>query len=196
LGKSRKSIPKAVKEKVLKEYNYRCAICGNNRPQLHHIDENPENNIEFNLIPLCPNCHLTDQHNSTQPFDPDLLSLFRRFKDPLILKPQFHPIFLRLRFLYNLDEYSKALELDEKAEELVEFIGEMKMGSFYSKRLAELVRMHYIAMPILLGNEESERFAAESFAKSQVDYLNQLNNVQEKVEALVVEILKYQDWQL
>src|SRR6266852_5884563 len=92
-SKTRKAVPKATRSQVLAEFNHRCAVCGTDRPQIHHIDENPSNNDPMNLIPLCPNCHLTDQHNPTQPIDPAKLSLFRQYKDPMILTPQFHPLF-------------------------------------------------------------------------------------------------------
>jgi hypothetical protein len=36
------------------------------------------------------NCHLIDQHNPTSPVHPKKLEMFRRFKDPAILKSQFH----------------------------------------------------------------------------------------------------------
>ena len=48
-------------------FNYHCARCGDAcqdsvRPdkslQVHHIDENPQNNPIENLIPLCATCHL------------------------------------------------------------------------------------------------------------------------------------------
>ncbi|MDQ3011542.1 MAG: HNH endonuclease, partial [Acidobacteriota bacterium] len=78
---------------MLKEFNYRCAICAIDNPQLHHIDETPSNNDPMNLVPLCPNCHLIDQHNPTRTLDPIKLSLFRKFKDPFILKSQFDPLF-------------------------------------------------------------------------------------------------------
>ena len=179
---------------MLKEYNHRCAICGGNHPQIHHIDENPNNNDQLNLIPLCPNCHLTDQHDPTQPFEPEKLSLFRKYKDPHILSPQFQPLFIRLRFLYTVDENSNAVQLDSKAEELVEFTNEMKMGSFYSKKIAKLARMHHIALPVLLNNSESIRQAVEHYIKDQRNYLEQLVNVREEINSLVVELLRYQDW--
>ena len=196
MGKLRENIPKAIKELVLKEYNHRCAICGGDRPQIHHIDESPNNNDQLNLIPLCPNCHLTDQHDPTQPVEPEKLSLFRKYKDPHILSPQFQPLFNRLRFLYTVDEDSNAVQLDRKAEELVEFINGMKMGSFYSKKIAKLARMHHIALPYLLNNSESMRQAAEHYMKDQRNYLEQLVNVREKIHSLVVEIIRYQDWKM
>ena len=42
-------------------YKHECAICGWNEDtdilQVHHIDENRQNNTASNLIILCPNCH-------------------------------------------------------------------------------------------------------------------------------------------
>ena len=41
--------------------NHECAICGYDEEkrilEVHHIDENRDNNSEDNLIILCPNCH-------------------------------------------------------------------------------------------------------------------------------------------
>lgn len=99
----RKAIPKAVKDAVLKEFNHHCAMCNTANPHVHHIDENPENNDPQNLLPLCPNCHLLDHHNPTAVVDPKKLSLFRQFKDPRILSSEFHPLFIRLRFLLDLN---------------------------------------------------------------------------------------------
>jgi hypothetical protein len=55
MRKARPSILRPIKDSVLREFNHRCAICGKERPQIHHIDENPANNDPLNLIPLCPN---------------------------------------------------------------------------------------------------------------------------------------------
>src|ERR1051326_3314497 len=105
--KKRPSIPTKTKQQVLSEFNHRCSICGADRPQLHHIDENPENNDPLNIIPLCPNCHLIDQHNPSAQVDPGKLRMFRLHKDPAILKPQFHPLFLRLLFLDSVSDDSE-----------------------------------------------------------------------------------------
>lgn len=49
------------RDKALKEYPHKCAVCGYNEEpdilQVHHIDENRQNNKLDNLIILCPNCH-------------------------------------------------------------------------------------------------------------------------------------------
>lgn len=43
-----------------RKYVHECAMCGTNEEcvlEVHHIDENHENNNEDNLIILCSNCH-------------------------------------------------------------------------------------------------------------------------------------------
>lgn len=49
------------RKKALREYQHKCSICGYNEEpnilQVHHIDENRQNNQLNNLIVLCPNCH-------------------------------------------------------------------------------------------------------------------------------------------
>tara|TARA_R110002050_G_C8743373_1_gene498303 strand:+ start:63 stop:758 length:696 start_codon:yes stop_codon:yes gene_type:complete len=56
----RKAIPYKTKALLQKEINSECPFCENkdvDHFQVHHIDENPENNKKENLIMLCPNCH-------------------------------------------------------------------------------------------------------------------------------------------
>jgi hypothetical protein len=194
MGKTRKSIPKQIKEKVLKEYNYRCAICGTDKPQLHHIDGNHDNNDELNLMPLCPNCHLTDQHDPTKPTEPQKLQLFRRYKDPNILNPKFHPIFLKLDFLFEVTDDSDSIELDKKAEDLVEFLKEFKKGSYYAKKVSELIRIRFSPNITVIGDRRSEQLSKETHNKDLKNYLEQLHEVKEEVFSLVIEALRYQDW--
>lgn len=60
--KSRKRIPNQskVRAELQKEVNSICPFCANDDVghfQIHHIDEEPSNNENSNLILLCPNCH-------------------------------------------------------------------------------------------------------------------------------------------
>lgn len=58
--KKRKSIPAKTKALLQKEINSICPFCPNDDVghfQIHHIDENPENNEINNLLMLCPTCH-------------------------------------------------------------------------------------------------------------------------------------------
>lgn len=137
---ARESIPKKLKDTLLDEYDHRCAVCGGDRPHIHHIDEDASHNELHNLLPLCPNCHLRDQHNPTRKIDISKLQLFRKYKDPAILKPQFHPIYLRQCFLSTVvPGEDPTADLESQATELIEFIQALAMGDFYGKRLTELV---------------------------------------------------------
>lgn len=57
MTKRRAEIPRALKYKLLVEANHSCTICGRSGVQIHHIDGNPANNAEDNLIVLCPAHH-------------------------------------------------------------------------------------------------------------------------------------------
>ena len=52
---------KNYREKALREYPHKCAICGWEEDtdilEVHHINENRDNNELNNLIVLCPICH-------------------------------------------------------------------------------------------------------------------------------------------
>ena len=52
---------KNYREKAFREYEHKCTICDWNEDsdvlEVHHIDENRENNKIDNLIILCPICH-------------------------------------------------------------------------------------------------------------------------------------------
>ena len=188
----REAIPKVVRDKVLNEYSHRCAICGCDRPHIHHIDEDSSNNEVSNLLPLCPNCHLTDQHNPTRKVEVPKLKLFRSYKDPAILKPQFHPIYQRMSFLNSIEagaENTNAYELDSK--ELIAFIAMFEMGGFYSEKIKSLIE----APPVILigfggRTEESE---SES-RKYHSGYRNKLISNREHVIKLIIALLRYQGW--
>lgn len=186
MGKERTSIPKVIKEKVLGEFNHKCAICGSERPQLHHIDENPSNNELLNLIPLCPNCHLTDQHNPTTVIPLHKLKLFREHKDPAILSPKFHPLYKRITYLFEISDTSPDEFLQNSSVELVNFISFFNMGGFYKEELTKLIR----CKPRSYHN--GSPYLAE---KGYIDeYRDQLLNNREKALELIVELLRYQDW--
>lgn len=192
-SKKRVSVPSSVKGAVLREFNHRCAICGADRPQIHHIDENPGNNDPGNLLPICPNCHLTDQHNPTVPTNPEKLALFRQYKDPAILSPQFEPLFARLTFLARITDRTHVEELGKKVDELLAFVIHLEMGKFYARAISELLKAPSRGSVTILGgppdpHEEEEEREFDS------DYRQQLRSAQPEVYRLVVELLRYQNW--
>jgi hypothetical protein len=194
MEKPRKRIPRSIQEPILKEFNHRCAKCGSDRPQLHHIDANPANNDPSNLIPLCPNCHLTDEHDPTRPFDPAKLRLFRQYKDPTILMPQFEPLFRRMKFLDEIRDDSDAADLLRKAGELIDFVQYLAMGGFYTTRLKMLLEMSQGHGITLFGNQSDDENHRKMVKQADAEYRQQLQRVRDEVYNLCVELLHYQNW--
>jgi hypothetical protein len=193
MGSTRTAVPRATREQVLSEYNHLCAICGRTNPQLHHIDGDNANHDPLNLLPLCPNHHLSDQHNPTHQIEPGRLVLFRRFKDPAILSPQFEPLYHRLCFLNDLDSEATDLEtLRRNARELIDFVGALRMGEFYSKRLLKLLGRINHTRAISLDEPQStfDRWHREEHA----EYLAKLAAGRDEALQLCTELLRYQDW--
>jgi hypothetical protein len=187
----RPTLPKAVKEKVLTEFNHRCAVCGKERPHIHHIDGQNSNNALHNLLPLCPNCHLIDQHNPTVPINPLRLSIFRTHKNPLILSPQFGPIFKRMRFLFSVIAQT-GVTFDEArfaADQLVLFIAELEMGNYYARAVGDhiLYRDDH--------HEVSGMFSNYTPAELESDYMERLRQNAGGAIDLIVECLRYQKWE-
>ena len=190
----RDSIPKALREALLDEYDHRCAVCGGDRPHVHHIDENSSHNELQNLLPLCPNCHLRDQHNPTRKIDIPKLQIFRQHKDPAILKPQFHPIYLRQLFLEAVLESEEPVgELERQAGELIEFVQSLEMGEFYGKRLTEQIGPLRRGFIMSLGEGPDLRYESQKRGANRVYRLKLIAN-REAARYLLVELLRYQPW--
>lgn len=191
---TREPIPKKIREAVSDEYNHRCAICGSDRPHIHHIDEDATNNTISNLLPLCPNCHLRDQHNPTRKVEISKLKLFREYKDPAILKPQFDPVYKRQLFLDSVEIHKEEDDfLENHAKELIEFVASLEMGNFYSKRIHELIgEPENIVFGILSKSHASH--ITKQLKNRNAEYRKKLVANSHKVKALLIELLRYQAW--
>ena len=192
----RVTVPKKTAESVFREYNHHCAICGGDRPHLHHIDEDPANNESSNLLPLCPNCHLRDQHNPTHNIDTSKLQLFRLFKAPGILRPQFHPVFTRQEFLRSVQLGDESVaELERQSNELIELAQALEMGGFYAKRLQELIGpLPYPPYFSFTSDGEPSPESQRQLRERNVEYRAKLVANQSAVQSLLVEQLRYQRW--
>jgi hypothetical protein len=193
MTKTRVSIPRVTSDQVLKEFSHRCARCAADRPQLHHIDEDPSNNDPMNLIPLCPNCHLTDQHDPTRHIDPGILKIFRVYRDPTILKPQFQPLFVRMCFLETVSDDSDVGKLQEKATELVDFLQELQMGTFYAKKIGALVDKPPVAT-FSTGRPGERESNNRLYRQREHEYRHQLRDNHTRAYELLVELLRFQKW--
>jgi hypothetical protein len=187
-------------DKVLREFNHLCAMCGNPRPQVHHIDGNNSNNVEENLLSLCPNHHLLDAHSPTQPIQSEKLRLFREFKDPSILCPQFHPIFSRALFLINEGSAeAKVSELKAKSQDLLNFIEHLSMGPYYYNRLKELIGWVEPNLPNVGASSTAEAINkihrnSAILQQSESDFLQRASKNRHQAVVLIIELLRFQDW--
>ena len=190
----RTPLPQKSRDAVLREYNHRCAVCGSDRPQIHHIDEDATNNDVANLLPLCPNCHLRDQHSPADRIDIPKLKLFRQYRDPGILKPQFHPIYKRQLFLDRLDQPdADPDELLLRATELMGLVSLLDMGRFYSDQLYQLLNDN--DRPIVPhGHDPNDPKFQTANAKWRTEYIDRLRRARPQIRELIVELLCYQPW--
>jgi len=190
---TRTQIPRAIRDQVLGEYNHLCAVCGKPNPQLHHIDGDNANHEALNLLPLCANHHLTDQHNPTRKMETGRVALFRRFKDPAILSPRFEPLYCRLGFLDQLDPKATELEsLENSACELIDFVSALHMGEFYSQRLRDLLGPidHVTFVTSSTTDVEIDQWHSEH----HVEYIEKLAAGRDEALRLCTELLRYQEW--
>jgi len=188
----RPNIPKGIKEEVEKEFNHRCAKCGNDNPQIHHIDNDSANNDILNLIPLCPNCHLIDQHNPTKAYPQNLIKIFRQYKDPLIFSSKFYPIYSRMDFLL-CEPGLLTTNVSKDVSELCSFISTFKKGEYYGKKVGSLLRYSRHARAVDLNDPSSFRNDAED--KNELnEFVVELEKNRSQAIDLIIEQIRYQDW--
>ena len=163
MTRTRTAIPAPVKAKVLEEFNHKCAICGKERPQIHHINGNPSDHRLENLIPLCPNSHLIDLHNPTEPINPKIVGLFRIYKDPTILTSEFIPLYKRFEFLYDIQDNSTLEDLKRPTtKDLINFVQMLNMGGYYYSRISqEIGPKPQTSPPYISDNPESIKANAD-----------------------------------
>lgn len=178
---------------VLKEYGNLCAVCRLEGPEVHHIDENPANHEINNLIPLCPNFHRITQHSPYKRIEPSRLRLFRIFKEPKILLPQFKPIFTRMTFFENITKDSDAAILSKNANDLIEYVLSLEMGGYFSKKLSELIKKR---VPFLQSDGSPASLSLLRAQKKKDDdaYIVTLTNAKDKVYGFLIEQLQSQQW--
>ncbi len=203
---SRKAMPAKTRDALLNEYNHKCAVCGGDHPQVHHIDEDHSNNELENLLPLCPNCHLRDQHNPTRKIDIQKLALFRKYKDPAILKPQFDPIYRKQIFLSEIEINDEPTNyIEQQANELTYFVLSLDMGEFYGKKIYQLVRPVGINSIYILDRgtlhpkishcRPDQKYEYKNLVlKSYREYRQKLVDNKEDVQEAIIELLRYQKW--
>ena len=107
-------------------FNYYCARCGtycrNKKDnkivlQVHHIDENPENNDLENLIPLCASCHLKIEGEARlhAPYYEKQMELFENQTYFTQMREMRNVALVKYGSLKDSSKYNKDLESFEKS---------------------------------------------------------------------------------
>ena len=181
---NRPAIPKGIREEVLGEYSHLCAVCAKANPQLHHIDEDNTNNDPLNLLPLCPNHHLSDQHNPTRKIPIPKLQMFWKYKDPFILIPQFDPVYKRQRFLDQISDIDEEdfHYVSSAFDELIEFVRALAMGDFYANQISSR-----FSTMLGLMNQQMPHNPLRAYHQAFI-------GTREEIKELLVELTRYQPW--
>jgi hypothetical protein len=95
-----------------------------------------------------------------------------------------------LQFLDFIEEHSSVTELVGRVVELLEFLQELEMGSFYVKRIDELVCPLHINSA---GRDRQTRYYNLWHDKPSI-YRQRLKDVQSDIHELIVEQLRFQNW--
>jgi hypothetical protein len=184
----RKKLKTNQRHSVLEEFSYLCAICGERRPHIHHIDGDNANNNSTNLLPLCPNHHLTDVHDPTRPIPPGQLRLLRQYRDPFVLHPRFGPIYERLSLYYKIPEFVEWEPVKDCSYDLRFFINQLPMGSYYAEAIQNVTRIMVENISARV-NERADRFGLQPGFPHDA-----FTEALTRIEQLLVEMLRYQGW--
>ena len=97
-------------------------------------------------------------------------------------------------FLESVSDSQPADDLEQRVQELVRFVSNLEMGLFYSERLKDILkRPRYIEYYSLYGEGPDERQERLASQRDQ-EYREQIKHGWLEVQALVVELLRYQNW--
>lgn len=126
--------------------------------------------------------------------DPRLLRLFRVHKDPTILVPQFVAIHNRMKFLYE-PELKDFDTLTSGIAELLRFIRELEMGTYYSRKCSSLLALStFCDMPWSSDQPPPPTEGGDFEAAQTADAREVVARRREEVEGLIVELLRFQHW--
>ena len=189
MKKKRTTIPKPRKDKILVKFNHQCVVCSESLHEVHHIDEDPSNHDEDNLIVLCPNCHQGKVHGKSIRITADQLKLYLRTGKKSIFNSIYHILASKIDFLQN-DKYLHLPidDISEKVGDLIEFINHLKLGEYYSKKLKDLL----IRDPISFIPMSDYEFKKQS-EEIEKAHKEKINNNKDEAIGLVFECLEVQD---
>lgn len=187
--KKRTAVRKDMRDKVLVEFNHRCVCCDAPYYNIHHIDEDPSNNAEDNLIILCPNCHQGRVHGNSIMITPEQLKMYKRMKSKSVFKPIYSAIKSRIKFI-ETDEYERLTydEITTKLDDLIKFIGTLNQGVYYEQELKRCLsrepRICFTDTPISIRQQQTQEIENR--------YKKKIKDKKEGILKLVLECIEVQ----
>lgn len=186
--KKRLSVPQKLKDKILVEFNHSCVCCGAPYHEVHHIDGDPSNNAEDNLIVLCPNCHQVRVHGKSIKITPEQLRLYKKTRSKAVFKPIYHSIKNRIGFLETNEYESLTYDgLAEKSEDLIKFVRTLRSGDYYGNKLEQCLYREAIVCDMLAQNDVDEQLK-----ESEREYKRRIKDNKEEILRLVLECAEVQ----
>lgn len=118
---------------------------------------------------------------------------YRRLREPVILAPQFHPLFVRLEFLRRVTPTTPVKEIDRDVAELVQFVRTLNMGQFYGDKMEALLRRaRCIYIPKSWRATDSE--CETALAAEERKYREKVAACHAEVWDLIMELCSFQGW--
>jgi hypothetical protein len=99
-----------------------------------------------------------------------------------------------MQFLNPVDESIEIGYLADLARELIEFVAALEMGSFYSKRISDLIKRNYATYPATGVHDDGMAYTYAVEMETEEQYLEMIRDAYPKVVQLAVEMLRFQRW--
>jgi hypothetical protein len=203
--KSRLAVPRVTADKVKALFRHRCAVCAAPYMELHHIDEDPGNNDEKNLILLCSNCHHGRVHGQGHTLDQHALRLYRELGHRFAATGAYRILLARSSYVTSGAFRGEAWKkLVTAFDDLVSFVKGLKHGPHFATRVRRLLQppqQHAIVNVTVIGSgqdvqaQRSQQEAAEEgrMHEETRKYKQQIEAAGPELVNLMDEILMAQD---
>jgi len=187
MKKKRLPIPQKIKDKLLVECNHMCVRCGVQYHEVHHIDGDPSNNAEENLIVLCPNCHQGKVHGNGIKITSTQMKLYKMTKSKAVFSPIYSAVKDRIMFI-ETDEYENLTsdEISTRSRDLIGFISTLSHGEYYTQKLRDLLPKRLAGSLLDSGCERKREEIAKECQKGKI------RNNRGEILRLVAECLEVQ----
>ncbi len=166
MGKKRTPIPNSLAAQVLFGHDRTCSVCRKqgNPVQIHHIDDDPNNNDIDNLTVLCFDCHRDTQIKGgfDRKLDADQIFLYKNDWLQIVQRNRF------VNKAHSLDKDGESIDNIDVITGVAEVLRENKEF--------EILAMHYDGVNDELRDKYIEKALAEKPEDSTICFLRSMQN--------------------